>query len=386
MPVKSWVITDLAEGKHETDLEGLLGKSTGALPAGVTVAQRTWRGGLSDGVDEIRINNGRFQFSVLPTRGMGLWKGWIGGRTVGWKSPVRGPVHPQFVPLHEPSGLGWLDGFDEWVCRCGALSNGAPDFNEQGQLTYPLHGRLANTPAHYVELRIEDDVISLRGVVTEARFHFQKLQLTTTITTRVNQPGLEILDEVKNLSASAGETQMLYHCNFGAPLLGAGAEVVMPSSRIVPRNDWAAEGIGHWSTYQAPTPAMPERVYFHALFADDNRQTLAILRDAKSSHGVALEWNVDQLPYFSLWKNETGLEDGYVTGLEPGTNFPNPRTFEGEHGRVVQLAPGATHTMKLGFTYLENNDAVKQAESRVETIRGGRPVEIADKPTADWCA
>ena len=149
-------------------------------------------------------------------------------------------MHPQFVPWQEPSGLGWLDGFDEWICRCGALSNGAPDFNEHGQLAYPLHGRLANLPAHYVDVSVEDDRISVRGIVTESRFHFQKLQLTTTITTRVNQPGLEIHDEVRNLSASQGEMQMLYHCNFGTPLLAARAELVMPSQRVVPRNDWAA--------------------------------------------------------------------------------------------------------------------------------------------------
>ena len=49
---------------------------------------------------------------------------------LGWKSPVHGPVHPNFVPLNEPSGLGWLDGFDELFVRCGLESNGAPDFDD----------------------------------------------------------------------------------------------------------------------------------------------------------------------------------------------------------------------------------------------------------------
>ena len=70
---------------------------------------------------------------VLPTRGMGIWRVTAAGRSgtadVGWKSPVRGPVHPAFVDLGEPSGLGWLDGFDEFFVRCGLESNGAPDFD-----------------------------------------------------------------------------------------------------------------------------------------------------------------------------------------------------------------------------------------------------------------
>ena len=51
---------------------------------------------------------------------------------VGWQSPVDGPVHPQFVPLADPSGLGFLDGFDELIVRCGLESNGAPEFDERG--------------------------------------------------------------------------------------------------------------------------------------------------------------------------------------------------------------------------------------------------------------
>ena len=55
----------------------------------------------------------------------------VGGRRCG------DPVHPAFVPIAEPSGVGWLSGFDELMCRCGLESNGAPDFDERGQLAFP---------------------------------------------------------------------------------------------------------------------------------------------------------------------------------------------------------------------------------------------------------
>ena len=83
--------------------------------------------------------------------------------------------------------------------------------------------------------------------------------LTTTIRTRFNQPGLIVDDEITNLSASEVEMQMLYHTNFGTPLLEAGAEVVAPVDVVVPRNDWAAEGVGHWSTYSEPTRRLNDR-------------------------------------------------------------------------------------------------------------------------------
>ncbi len=141
--------------------------------------------GRSQGVHLVELDNGHMTIDVLPTRGMGIWRVRRGEKVLGWRSPVRGPVHPAFVPLFDPSGLGWLEGFDELLCRCGLESNGAPDFDASGKLRYPLHGRIANLPAHRVELEVDETAgqISLRGIIDETRFHFQSLRLTTTHST-----------------------------------------------------------------------------------------------------------------------------------------------------------------------------------------------------------
>ena len=89
------------------------------------------------------------------------------------------------------------------------------------------------------------------------------------------------------------------------------------------------------------------------------------LRSADGRQGVSLLWSTRQLPYFSLWKNETAIEDGYVTGIEPGTNFPNPRTFEGEQGRVVKLAGGDKYTMTIGIELHDSAESVRQAADQV---------------------
>jgi hypothetical protein len=385
MASKTWILTNAAERRYLDNLR-LETRDLAGAPSGARITKYTMQGGLSQGVDEIRVHNGRLEYSLRPTRGMGLWKAWLDGTPIGWQSPVRGPVHPQFVPIAEPSGMGFVHGFDELMCRCGATSNGAPDFDAQGRLAYPLHGLIANRPAHFVSVTVEDDTISVTGVVEETRFHFQKLQLSTTITTRFGQNGFEIHDSLKNISASPGEMQMLYHWNFGLPLLGAGAEVVAPAETIVPRNAWAAEGAGHWSTYSEPKAGMPERVYFLKLYADDTFQTQALLKNHTSEQGVSLRWDVRELPYFSLWKNEIAVDDGYVTGLEPATNFPNPRSFEGSKNRVVRLAPGESYAMRLGLTYHATASEVDDAQSTIRAIQAGRPATLHDQPTPDWCA
>ena len=92
-----------------------------------SVKKHRLRGGRRDGVDLIVVDNGALRFSIVPTRGMGLWKGWYDGSRLGWDSPVTdGPVHPSLVNLAAAGGLGWLDGFDELLARCGLESNGAP--------------------------------------------------------------------------------------------------------------------------------------------------------------------------------------------------------------------------------------------------------------------
>ena len=138
MAVKRWTLTDVSNGVYVDEIK-LTHDSVGGTAKGYEITKRTLRGGLCDGVDMIHIDNGRLEIDVLPTRGMGLWKAWLDGEEIGWQSPVRGPVHPKYVPLMEPGGLGWLEGFGELLVRCGLESNGAPEFGDNGRLVYPLH-------------------------------------------------------------------------------------------------------------------------------------------------------------------------------------------------------------------------------------------------------
>lgn len=384
MAVKKWKFTDVEDGTYVEQIT--LGADD--VGAGCKVEKRRLRGGLSDGVDVIRIDNGKLTLEILPTRGMGLRKAWIGGNEIGWKSPIRGPVHPQFVPVVEPSGLGWLDGFDELLVRCGLESNGAPEFDKNGQLKYPLHGRIANRPAHKVEVAVDDQTgdLFVTGEVEETRFHFLKVRLKTTIVTRAGQASLEIRDEVVNLSASPAEIQMLYHTNFGEPLLDAGSQFIAPVKKVVPRNEHAATGIASWNSYAADVAGYEEQVYLLELAGDQHGQTRTLLKNAHGTRGVSLRHNVSQLPCFTVWKNTTASEDGYVTGLEPGTNFPNPRSFEGEHGRFAKIDGGGSARFDVGLEFHENASEVEHAEAAVQTLQGGKEPAIHEQPQPDWCA
>src|SRR5262249_21867995 len=149
---KTWTLTDTASDVWLDSFA--VGNDSLRLPTphDWSIRKRTLRGGVRDGIDLIEIHNGALSFAVLPTRGMGLWRGEYRGHYLGWKSPVQGPVHPKFVEQSLRGGIGWLSGFDEWLCRCGLHSNGPPGEDNGSKLT--LHGHIANTPANLVEVRV----------------------------------------------------------------------------------------------------------------------------------------------------------------------------------------------------------------------------------------
>lgn len=355
----------------------------------ISVEKKTLRGGLQEGVDLVTVRVGKLSFSIIPTRGMGIWKAKYGEMEVGWKSPVNGPVHPNYVPVAEPSGLGWLDGFDEMLVRCGLESNGAPEFTEkEGRLLHPLHGKIANKPAISVAIQWDESTkkISVIGVVEEKRFHFLKLRMTCVISATVGGNTIEVADTIKNLSAGPAEFQMLYHANFGSPILDGGAQFVGAVKRVVPRNDHAASGLSSWNSYLAPTTGYEEQVYFLDMIPDSNGWTQAMLKNAHGTHAVRLRYPKENLPCFSLWKDTGSLEDGYVTGLEPGTNYPNPRSFEGKHGRVGKLAAGGEVTLKVNFDLLVDAASVSKAEAEIQTLQGKTTPEIAKSPLPELCS
>src|SRR5258708_28150076 len=190
MPNQSWVLTDVAQRIWKENFTvGADAKLKLAGSDGWSVTKYTLRGGLSDGVDVVEVNNGKLSVSILPTRGMGLWRGTCDGLELGWKSPVALPVHPAFVDARDRGGIGWLAGFNEWLCRCGLEFNGPP--TDEGT----LHGRIANRPAHYVDVSISTagpGMISVTGIVDETTMFGSCLRLKSTVQTEAGSNWIRI--------------------------------------------------------------------------------------------------------------------------------------------------------------------------------------------------
>ncbi len=391
------VLTDVKNGIW-IDTTRITAESAGCHAKGDwSIVKRTLHGGLSEGVDVIEVNNGALAFTIVPTRGMGLWKGRYQGCEIGWRSPVTGPVNPSFVTATDSGGLGWLQGFDECIVRCGLESNGAPGRDiitdkagntSESMLT--LHGKIANTPANFVSVSVIESSgateLVVSGTVDTGMLFSPCLRLETRISTQVGSNKVSIHDEVVNRNSVSRELELLYHCNFGEPFLEKGSKMVAPSRVVAPRNLWSAEGIQNYDTYLAPTPGYNEQVYWHQLCADRNDNTVALLRNKSGDKGVTLRFNLKQLPCFTQWKNTAGSDDGYVTGLEPGTNMPNPKMFERQKGRVIELAPGQRHVVDLSMEIQLTQQSVAGVEKEIADLLGGKFPLVHTDLVADWSA
>lgn len=363
---KTWTLADSQSRLFAPP--GRLGpEDLGAKAAACSVTWQTLQGGLSTGVDVVEVDNGRMSFTLLPTRGMGIWQARCGEERLGWDSPVQGPVHPAFVRLDEPSGLGWLAGFDEMLVRCGLEYNGGPEFAENGTLRYGLHGRIANTPAHDVSVSVDsaDGTISVTGVVDESRLFGNKLRLTSTTSTRPQKTEITIRDTIENLSREPGELELIYHTNFGPPLAGPGAVLVAPANKVTPFDEVAKANLPTWNVLDKEDAGSPEKCFACALAAGADGRTAVLLSSADRTRAVYYRFNKTQLPCFTLWKNNQCAEDGYAVGLEPGTNIPNTKTEEKQAGRVILLKPGESRTFELTLEYLADPEAVQAAADEI---------------------
>jgi hypothetical protein len=380
---KTWTLTDV-QGDVWLD-SFAAGNDSLHLPTPFdwSLRKRTLHGGLRDGVDVIEVHNGVLAFTVLPTRGMNLWRGDYRGNPLGWRSPIVGPVHPKYVQLADRGGLGWLAGFDELMCRCGLSSNGPPGDDNGTPLT--LHGRIANLPAQTVEIRVGLDPpyeLCVRGEVEEAALFSPHFRLTTTYTTVPGSNRLVIHDVVANRAARPLEMQLLYHCNFGRPFLEAGSRVLAPIREMAPQTPRAAEGIDTHETCAGPVAGFAEQVYLYDLLADTRGHTLALLISPAADRAVALRFNRHELPCFTVWKNTGAIEDGFVTGLEPATNYPNFKGFERQQSRVSLLPPGGRWECRWILEIADNAAAVAALMAEVATLQAQARAVIHRTPQA----
>lgn len=317
---------------------------------------------LSDGFERgVRIadfaTGSGLNFTVHIDRGLDLGAATYRGAPLAFRTNVPA-IHPAYF---EKDGLGWLRGFPGGLLTtCGLTYIGAASTDEGEPLG--IHGRASFLPASHVayggDWHGDEYEMWLTGELREARFFGENLVLRRRIAAWLGQPRLTVEDTVTNEGHEPTPHMLLYHCNFGYPLVDDGTELLL-DAETEPRTEVAAAGLGQERRLEAPQPGYREQVFYHTAAVDAAGDSRAVLLnrqfDCGQGLGVALRWRAAELPLLVQWK-QMG-QGAYVCGLEPGTNRLEGRGEERARGRLRFLAPGETVSYRLEFTVVDNSSA-----------------------------
>lgn len=380
---RTWVLTDAQSGTELGNWQIDSGKLK-IKGSPFTIEQKVLHGGKQEGSKVLTITSkDGLTIALSPTRGMDLLHAEGFGVRMGWDSPVKEVVNPALINLESRNGLGWLEGFNEMMVRCGYEWTGHP-VTADGQI-YTLHGKAGNTPASQVEVEVSETApyeIRIRGLIKESTFKKADLQTMTELRYVPGSNSFSLHDVLTNHGDYAHDYQIIYHSNFGRPILEEGARFLAPVESISPFNDYAKGGVKTWQTYLGPTQGFDEMVFNVKPLSDSNHQSLAAVVNKAGDKGAAIQYDTRQLPVLTLWKNTDTDKYGYVTGIEPGTSYAYPVTIEREQKRVKQLQPGASTQFDLTYTLLHNSAQVSDVEKTVKEIQGNTPVNIDETPMA----
>jgi hypothetical protein len=309
--------------------------------------------GPGRGVRQARVwTGGGLDFVVHVDRGFDLGPAALHGTNLTWHSPM-GLVHPY---AFQDSAAGWARRFPG-----GLLTTCGPDNVGPASGGRPAHGRWSNTPARLVaaETLWRDGryVLELVGEVRGAELFGDDLVLTRTIRTEYGATTLTINDRVENRGHRESPLLLLYHCNFGYPLLDEG-DMLFVKSRVTPRDAEAARGLPACRTIASPQAGYKEQVFHHDVETDEAGLATVGLVNPRRHLAAYLRYEKASLPHLTEWRQ---LGEGeYVLGLEPGTCFVLGFEEEDCLGRVRRVRPGETVQTELEIGFLATPAAIRE--------------------------
>jgi galactose mutarotase-like enzyme len=299
----------------------------------------------------IDINSGSgFNYTIMPDRGMDISLASFRGTNLVYLT-CNGETNPAYF---EPENIGWLRTFaGGLLTTCGLTYIGGPvnDGNEH----LGLHGRYSTIPAKQVsdlsEWIGDDYLIRIKGVVEEGMIFGYKLRMEREITTMLGTNTLKICDRITNFGWQPSPFTILYHMNFGYPLLSEDAELIIDPEKTTPRDTAASKGLNDYMKFIKPQEGFNEEVFFHSMKSNSEGKAKVILRNKKIGLSIVLSFDAARLPFLTEWKMMGPGE--YVLGLEPCNVPPESRVTLREQKRLPLLEPGESTINNLEIALTE---------------------------------
>ena len=311
------------------------------------------------------VNTGTgLRFKVVLDRAMDIAEAFYNQHSLAWLSDL-GIIPPQRL---SDKGIDWLNTFGGGLLTtCGLMHVGGPEadtFGERG-----LHGQIANIPAE-IESIIQPDLfsgkleMSITGRIKETKIFGPSLELKRTISATIGKASIKIHDEVTNRANTPAPHMLLYHFNFGWPLVDEGTDILW-------KGEWQPRegGINNkifkegYNFRKCPAPleehsGTGEAVAFINVAADDFGQCICGLNNARLGIAMVMRFQKRQLPWLTNWQHWGKGE--YVTGIEPGTHPPIGQAKAKEQKELIFLEPGEMRSYDVEIEVVEGEAKIAE--------------------------
>ncbi|MBE6963983.1 MAG: DUF4432 family protein [Ruminococcaceae bacterium] len=307
--------------------------------------------GRGQGIRMAEFHNAAgLRFSVMPDRCMDLYDLSYKGVNLAFlgKNGLSSPH--AFNPFDSEFTEQWAAGA---LVTCG-LDNVGDQAVQGGN--YPTHGRISNIPASSfgTTARWEGDRYMLRaeGEVHQAQIFGRHLSLRRTIETGMDEKIIRFRDVITNHEAEDEPYMLLYHFNFGYPLLQGDSLVRTTKMLQSPAIEGSADSI-HMTE---PEDGRPQELFFNETQSGD--RACGVLYNERLELGVYVAYDTKNLPNFFQWKYMKSHD--YVAALEPCNVTPLNRDDAAAAGKLAVLPAYSSVTNEIELGVLDGLQEIRE--------------------------
>ncbi len=266
------------------------------------------------------------------------------------------------------TGLDWLKGFAVGLLTsCGPFNIGGP-CNDGGE-QLGLHGTHSSTAATIESITQPDPRAGRLDMSVVASFRYGAfygpcVELRRTITSRLGENAIEVVDEFFNAGNTTVPHAWLLHINFGYPLLDVGAEFCCDTRRVEPFDEPASREIfGKGVNFKKVRPPLPSHdgdaagvAYLYPRPVDRSGRVTVGVVNPSLKFGVAITYNTRELPRLGNWQHWGKHE--YVAALEPMNGTVDGRDKDRARGLLDSLNAGQRKSYRYRIEVVSDKSAL----------------------------
>lgn len=317
------------------------------------------QGGKSRGVRAYEIKNGRgLELTVLADKCLNIPYLSYKGINIGFISKA-GICAPEYY--QENRDRGFLRNFEAgFLTTCGLTYMGS-SCEENGR-ELGLHGPISNTPAENVSSSIcwKDDVacMTVRGNVREACLFEENLILDREFKVNSAENKIKIHDIVENRGFQKEPLMLLYHFNFGYPMLDGCTKVYTNFDQITGRDPHSAQGIEKCDEFSNPVIGFEEEVFFRTMSSKERREAIVVIYNEELQIAATIKFDSHALPVLNHWKNPRAGD--YGLGIEPGTSHVGGRVRARKEKMLMEIDAGEVKEFDIEIEFFDCKEEIEK--------------------------